>query len=111
MLLAEKYVNEKKFLALKCFSCKKNTLNLSVRVAIMLKSAIFILELLFLSFVHCQRYYAFVETLFVIDKRYFPTLSEMTYEKYVQTIVFFVCCRFFNHLTILILELKSLFQK
>lgn len=80
-------MNEKKFLALKCFSCKKNTLNLSVRVAIMLKSAIFILELLFLSFVHCQRYYAFVETLFVIDKRYFPTLSEMTYEKYVQTIV------------------------
>jgi hypothetical protein len=43
--------------------------------------------LLFLSFVHSQRYYAFVETLFVIDQNYFPPLSFISYEQYIQTMV------------------------
>ncbi|CAF0793537.1 unnamed protein product [Adineta ricciae] len=34
-----------------------------------------------------HRYYAFVETLFVIDKNYFPPLSEIAYEDYVKVIV------------------------
>ena len=42
---------------------------------------------LFFSFVHCQRYYAFIETLFVIDKQYFPDLPGMTYEEYIQVMV------------------------
>ena len=43
--------------------------------------------LLCLSFVRSHRYYAFVETLFVIDKNYFPAPSEITYEDYVKVIV------------------------
>ncbi len=43
--------------------------------------------LLFLSFVDSQRYYAFVETLFVIDQNYFPPLSFISYEQYIQTMV------------------------
>jgi hypothetical protein len=43
--------------------------------------------LLFLSVIHTQRYYAFVETLFVIDQNYFPRLSYISYEQYVQTMV------------------------
>lgn len=43
---------------------------------------------LFFSTVNCQRYYAFVETLFVIDQRYFPALSSgLSYENYVQIVV------------------------
>lgn len=33
------------------------------------------------------RYYAFVETLFIIDPQYFPAMSSISYEDYVQTIV------------------------
>jgi hypothetical protein len=40
-----------------------------------------------LSVVHSQRYYAFVETLFAIDRNYFPISSDMNYEQYVQTMV------------------------
>ena len=43
---------------------------------------------LFFSTVNSQRYYAFVETLFVIDKNYFPQLSSgLSYEDYIQIIV------------------------
>ncbi|CAF3675070.1 unnamed protein product [Adineta steineri] len=34
-----------------------------------------------------QRYYAFVETLFVIDTNYFPQPLQISYENYIQTIV------------------------
>ncbi|CAF4544880.1 unnamed protein product [Rotaria sp. Silwood1] len=37
--------------------------------------------------VDSQRYYAFVETLFVIDQNYFPRLSEISYDDYIRTIV------------------------
>ncbi len=93
----------------------------------MLKYSILIFELFFLSFISCQRYYAFIETLFVIDTNYFPKLSEMEYEDYVRTIVdaahiveksillskynIIWIARFFNHIMILIFELKSLFQR
>ena len=43
--------------------------------------------LLYLPFVGGARYYAFVETLFVIDQKYFPHLSHTSYEDYVRTIV------------------------
>lgn len=43
--------------------------------------------LFFLSFVNSQRYYAFVETLFVIDRTYFPQLSSISYEDYIRVIV------------------------
>ena len=43
--------------------------------------------LLCLSFVRSHRYYAFVETLFVIDRNYFPPPSEISYEDYVKVIV------------------------
>lgn len=70
--------------------CKKRKVSLSIPVILMLQSFVFTFELFFLfflSFVHCQRYYAFVETLFVIDKNYFPQFSTIGYEQYVQTIV------------------------
>ena len=50
----------------------------------------FLIELFFLfylSFVNSQRYYAFVETLFVIDRNYFPPLSSISYDDYIRTIV------------------------
>ncbi|CAF2818352.1 unnamed protein product [Rotaria sp. Silwood2] len=51
----------------------------------------FIVEIYFLFFlplsVDSQRYYAFVETLFVIDRNYFPALSEISYDDYIRTIV------------------------
>ncbi|CAF0814562.1 unnamed protein product [Rotaria sordida] len=51
----------------------------------------FIIEFSFLFFlpllIDGQRYYAFVETLFVIDSNYFPNLSEISYEDYIRTIV------------------------
>ncbi|CAF3877299.1 unnamed protein product [Rotaria magnacalcarata] len=34
-----------------------------------------------------QRYYAFVETLFVVDPNYFPSLSVISYEDYIRAIV------------------------
>jgi hypothetical protein len=49
-----------------------------------------IIEIFFLfslSFVVSQRYYAFIETLFVIDRNYFPPLSSISYDDYIRTIV------------------------
>jgi hypothetical protein len=37
--------------------------------------------------VSSQRYYAFVETLFVIDPNYFPPMSQISHEDYIRTIV------------------------
>jgi hypothetical protein len=39
------------------------------------------------STVSGKRYYAFVETLFVIDQQYFPKPSMMSYEDYVRVMV------------------------
>ena len=50
----------------------------------------FIFEYIFLfsfSLVSSKRYYAFVETLFVIDTNYFPLPSLISYEEYVRTMV------------------------
>lgn len=50
----------------------------------------FIFEYFFLfsfSLVSSKRYYAFVETLFVIDRDYFPQPSMMSYEEYVRAMV------------------------
>ena len=43
--------------------------------------------LLCLALVDSQRYYAFLETLFVIDTAFFPQPSTISYEDYVRTIV------------------------
>jgi hypothetical protein len=43
--------------------------------------------LICLSVVNSQRYYAFVETLFVIDQNYFPPLSHISHDDYIRTIV------------------------
>ena len=43
--------------------------------------------LLCLAVVDSQRYYAFVETLFVIDTAFFPQPSLISYDDYVRTIV------------------------
>ena len=50
----------------------------------------FLFEYFFLfsfSLVNSKRYYAFVETLFVIDRDYFPQPSMMSYEEYVRAMV------------------------
>ena len=39
------------------------------------------------SAVHCQRYYAFIETLFVIDRNYFPALSGISDDEYIKIMV------------------------
>lgn len=52
----------------------------------MFKIELYFFFFFLLSFVHSQRYYAFIETLFVIDKQYFPPVS-ISYDIYIQTIV------------------------
>lgn len=41
----------------------------------------------FFSLAYCQRYYAFIETLFVIDPSRFQRLSQISNEDYVRVIV------------------------
>ncbi|CAF0754543.1 unnamed protein product [Didymodactylos carnosus] len=54
----------------------------------MLNILVHILQCLYIiTVVQSDRYYAFIELLFVIDKDYFPPLSDISYQDYVQVVV------------------------